>query len=105
MIKTIKEATEDFIKSRLTDGRGYPPKKWFEAGIEFAQRWIPVEKELPPCSDTDILLKGTDDRGIEGIVDIGYMHDSPDNKPKLENFLSLGGVLIKVTHWRPIEYK
>jgi len=77
----------------------------FKSGAEFAQRWISIEEELPPCSDEDLLLKGIDDRNIEGIVDIGYMHDSTDGKPKISNFLSLGGVLIKITHWRPIEYK
>jgi hypothetical protein len=74
----------------------------FCAGAEFAQRWTPVEKELPPCSDIDILIKGIDDEGREGIVDIGYMHESV---PRVENFVSLGGVLREVTHWRYIELK
>lgn len=77
----------------------------FKKGAEFAQRWIPVEEELPPCSYVDILIKGIDDRGIDGIVDIGYMHGSIDGKPSANNFISMAGVLIKVTHWRPIELK
>lgn len=73
--------------------------------IAECQRWIPVDDELPACSDEDILLKGIDDRGVEGIVDIGYMHDTPNGKPHINGFVSLGGVLVKVTHWRLIELK
>jgi hypothetical protein len=72
----------------------------FVAGVEFAQRWISVEDELPPCSDVDILIKGIDYRGKSGIVDIGYMHEST---PRVENFISLSGEILTVTHWRHID--
>jgi len=75
----------------------------FINGAEFAQRWIPIEEELPPCSDDDLLLKGVGHGGIVGIVDIGYMHDSNDGKPHQSNFMSHSGVLIAITHWRPID--
>jgi hypothetical protein len=74
----------------------------FCSGAVFAQRWISVDEELPPCSDIDILIKGIDYRGLEGIVDIGYMHESV---PRIENFISLSGEIYKVTHWRQIELK
>ena len=105
-MKTIEEAAKEYAeKNKKARKSDFITKKDFKAGVNFAQTWIPVEEELPPCSDTDILLKGIDDRGIEGIVDVGYMHDSHDNTPYVENLIGLGGVLIKVTHWRPIEYK
>ena len=77
----------------------------FINGIKFAQRWISVDDELPPCSDEDILIKGVDNRGIEGMCDIGYMHSSPNNIPNKENFIFLSGEIIKVTHWRYLELK
>jgi len=46
-MKTIEEATKDFLEYRRGICTGYPPKEWFKAGVEFAQRWIPVEEELP----------------------------------------------------------
>lgn len=50
-MKTIKEAAMDYCSE--TDGYkfiAHSPFKSFEAGVEFAQRWIPVEEELPEKS-------------------------------------------------------
>lgn len=104
-MKTIEEEAKENCEYIQDSLRQYDKHfvEAFKDGVEFAQRWIPVEEELPPCSDEDLLLKGIDDRGIHGIVDIGYMHDSHDGKSCLSNFMSLGGVLITITHWRPIE--
>lgn len=77
-------------------------KTSFMAGVSWAERFISVEESLPPASDEDLILRGIDDRGCKGIVDIGYMHE-PGNSPN--NFISLGGVLVKVTHWRPIRHR
>ena len=77
----------------------------FKKGVEFAQRWISVDDELPPCSDEDILIKGIDIEGRKDIPDIGYMHSSSNNIPYKENFISLSVEIIKVTHWRPIKLK
>ena len=48
-MKTIEEAAKEFNDSHVN---GHHPQKWvsdiFKAGVEFSQRWIPVEKELPP---------------------------------------------------------
>jgi hypothetical protein len=74
----------------------------YTRGVWFAQRWISVDEELPPVSDEDILIKGIDYRGVEGIVDIGYMHGPGTGK---ENIISLSCEVETVTHWRPIELK
>lgn len=74
----------------------------FLAGAKDVTQWISVEDELPSPSDKDLLLRGIDDRGIKGIVDIGYMHEPGTSA---DNFISLGGVLLKITHWWPIELK
>jgi hypothetical protein len=103
-MKTVKEAARERANNPITVAQGYKLSNYesFIEGVEFAQRWISVEDELPPCSDRDILIKGIDDSGNDGIVDIGYMHESI---PRVENFVSLGGALTKVTHWRQIEIK
>ena len=75
----------------------------FKAGVEFAQRWISVDDELPPCSDEYILIKGIDSDGRENMPDIGYMYSSNENKPSKENFISLSGEITEVTHWRYLE--
>jgi hypothetical protein len=101
-MKTVKEAATDYANEHCINGEWLGTRNTFIDGVQFAQRWISVEDELPPCSDRDILIKGIDDRGHDGIVDIGYMHESI---PRVENFVSLGGILTKVTHWRQIELK
>ncbi len=108
-MKTIEEAAVELSSKEVKNGNDYSHglkvgiEFGFEKGVAFAQQWISVEDELPPCSDEDLLLRGIDDRGISGVVDVGYMHDSADGKPNLSNFISLGGILINITHWRPIE--
>lgn len=63
----------------------------FKAGVEFAQRWIPVEEELPPI-------------GVEVIVKERF------NEYEIYVFNSTRDRLIKcqdncITHWRPINRK
>ena len=50
----IEKAAERFTEERRHKSTGYPPKEWFKAGAEFADkywqektRWIPVEERLP----------------------------------------------------------
>jgi hypothetical protein len=98
-MKTIKQAAQEYAAQERVTRSEYVA---FVAGVEFAQQWIPVKEELPPYPYDDILIKGIDYRGKEGIVDLGYMHGSV---PRIENFISLSGEIYKVTHWRPIELK
>jgi hypothetical protein len=98
-MKTLKEAATEYAARERATRSEYGA---FIAGVEFAQRWISVKDELPPCSDEDILIKGIDYRGHEGVVDIGYMHEKT---PRVENFISLSGEVLEVTHWRKIELK
>ncbi|MDR0754153.1 MAG: DUF551 domain-containing protein [Prevotellaceae bacterium] len=102
-MKTIEEAAHEYFREGQL---GFKPaantEAAFIAGVKFAQRWISVKEELPPCSDEDILIKGIDYRGHKGVVDIGYMHEKTQ---RVENFISLSGEVLEVTHWRPIELK
>ena len=104
-MKSIEQAAEDYANSLEYNDYTIETEAAFKAGVEFAQQWISVDDELPPCSDEDILIKGIDSDGRENMPDIGYMHSSNDNKPSKENFISLSGEIIEVTHWRPINIK
>ena len=68
----------------------------FINGVEFAQRWIPVDEELPPNRET-VLIK--------------YLKDGKEKKScgqivldSIEIYWQSGSwTQIPVTHWRPIE--
>ena len=69
----------------------------FKAGVEFAQRWISVEEELP--INQDIVFVKTD---LECIT-TAYLHGEKSG------FITYGEDAYiefgNVTHWRPIELK
>ncbi len=98
-MKTIEEATKDFLEYRRGICTGYPPKEWFKAGVEFAQRWIPVGEELPE----DIETKRREN--IPCIVSNGQTktiaHRRYSHLTKKWNW----NIMMDVTHWRPIEIK
>ena len=104
-MKDLEDLALDYVNSTSITFPEEAVKKAFKKGVEFAQRWISVDDELPPCSDEDILIKGIDFEGRKDMPDIGYMHSSANNIPYKENFISLSGEIMEVTHWRPIELK
>ena len=61
----------------------------FIAGIEFAQRWISVEDELPKIGDHILIKLKRDKLKIWGIF-------NEDDRILVSNY---------ATHWRPIELK
>lgn len=67
----------------------------FINGAEFAQRWIPVEEELPPI-DIDVILKYR--YSNRTYYWVGTIHTIE----RLEHFLNKH---LLFTHWRPIEYR
>ena len=71
----------------------------FSKGVEFAQRWINVNDELPKQGDL-VLVKYTI---VSGYSDITLLELSDDNTWHCR------GVDFRrpkaITHWRPIEYK
>ncbi len=48
-MKTITSAANDipFFARTMDDGGYYTSEQVFKAGVEFAQRWIPISDELP----------------------------------------------------------
>ena len=95
-MKTIKEAADslEFNKGVIHSNPYLMVTQSFESGVEFAQRWIPIEEELPILHD-DVILKCK-----SGFWDKGFLiHQSGDNM-----FASSSGDLDIVTHWRPISF-
>lgn len=106
-MKSIEEAAKEYAAKRwVNDGRP-ETKTDFIAGVEFAQTWIPVGRELP------------EDNFMEYGLQFGYelLVKCPNNKAYIANrvysedhndfvwrYLD-GGKIYCVTHWRPIELK
>lgn len=63
----------------------------FKAGVEFAQRWIPVEEESPAEYDYVLAKSSVGDVYVASFSD-GTFHTGMPHK-------------VNITHWRPIEYK
>jgi len=93
-MKTIEEAaTQSYIHEVMIGGCNAGStfgKEMFKNGVEFAQRWISVEEEIPERFEP-ILLKN------EYGIFIGHFDgdDWINNEGEFEN----------VTNWRPIEIK
>jgi hypothetical protein len=99
-MKTIEEAAEDYAQRTDKENAEWVMKD-FLAGVEFAQRWISVEEELPPQERSNgeserVFVK--DEDGHRGFC--RYNHKSR----KWTNG-SLYGDWMGVTHWRYIELK
>ena len=103
-MKTIEEAAIEYAKIEYEDLYYNDSDedsidvditiKDFKAGVEFAQRWIPVEEELPE-KYTPVLA-----------------YDTYPTKCYVVKYDSVFGFMtnhfnqcVKVTHWRPIELK
>ena len=92
-MKTIEEAAENWA-SKCTQKAGAERTKRvvaFTAGIAFAQRWIPVEEELP--AKTGYYLVRFKNK-------LGFYEWDKD-------FFCNGSFSYRngITHWRPIELK
>lgn len=88
-MKTIVQGAEEWLSWHSSCET--TEKDIFKAGAEFAQRWIPIEEELPEIKDETykILIKNDS-------VDIMFITRYTDIE--LLRSKELG-----VTHWRPIE--
>lgn len=99
-MKTIEEQAKEYglkvyqvwdssvIATRAEDG--------FKAGAKAAQRWIPVEEELPERFTT-ILIKRSRPFHLYPIT--GFLGSKENNFYSNES----ANILQNVTHWRPIE--
>ena len=72
----------------------------FEAGVQFAQRWIPVEEELPEIGEKVITKMTKDKRTSYGIA-TRIREEWGINSHWIDHTFSN----MTITHWRPIELK
>jgi len=98
-MKTIKEAAEEyagFNKIGIVNDR----IRAFKAGVEFAQRWISVEDELPEIKKEryQIFIKRAFKIDPYEVFSINTLIKSKENLIEIFSEFS-------VTHWRPIELK
>ena len=88
-MKTIEEAAKDFNDSHVN---GHHPQTWvsdiFKAGVDFAQRWISIDEELPPVSQQVIVKLKNDWHTCTWLLGDGTFAYN-----------------VKPTHWRPINLK
>jgi len=91
-MKTIDQFIEELKKSPVyKSGDDYLVK----GSIEFAQRWIPFEEELPEINSRILLMNN------KGNIDIRTIKSHSFRNGKLEIFFSRGYAI----YWRPIELK
>jgi len=94
-MKTIEKAADEYIPKNW-DSLGKIADDAFKAGVEFAQRWISVDEELPEinnCNSSKNVLVKTKD----GDVLIGYLY--------INGWFANSQYPCEITHWRPIELK
>lgn len=93
-MKTIEAAAKDFNDSHVN---GHHPQKWvsdiFKAGVEFAQRWIPVEEELPPIGIPVVCKYEVFDKEY-------YWAGTFYTEERMVHFVKKH---LMITHWRLIE--
>ncbi|MHB8871730.1 MAG: hypothetical protein ACYC5G_04720 [Candidatus Doudnabacteria bacterium] len=109
-METINEAlNKAFIKS----GENAYFGSGFYSGVEFSQRWIPVEEELPELTDGAtnnavnvkfITIHG-DTMKCTAVLEPITRHSGSDSPVDLRWYVypSIGHELKTVTHWRPME--
>ena len=98
-MKTIEEALNiayDECKSNAYFGNG------FKKGVEFAQRWIPIEEELPEVGE--IVLVKTKINKVT-TCEMYIPKDYLDNILGEKEWAASYNFKQAITHWRPIELK
>ena len=105
-MKTIEEEALDYAEETkdTTNGMFYSDcKDAFKAGIEFAQRWIPVEKTLPSVKngfiDEDVLVCVKNKNKEDGILLFDISSFDGETWSKRHHTWE------KIIGWRAIELK
>jgi hypothetical protein len=96
-MKTKKEAALEYAGCKegdLLPDEAQEKVRAFEAGIQFAEEWIPVEQELPERMKT-VFVKGQIAGKKEHFV-TGKFYKA--------GFGASVSYLVKPTHWRPINH-
>ena len=98
-MKTIKEAAVDYAEETkdTSNGMFYADcQDSFKSGVQFAQRWIPVEEELPETNEFCESKKCIVKNATYNCVDIARYYSNT-------NMWYFDSTDFIVTHWRPID--
>lgn len=96
-MKTIKTFKKEII-SRNSDSSIFIGNLVDEI-LEFAERFIPIEEELPPLNEY-VLFKYSEGEYCVGCLNVYGYYCSPYN-PNENDHASIH-LLSEVTHWRPL---
>ena len=106
-MKTIEEAAKEY--GRATGDNPDKPINagygGFMAGVEFAQRWIPVEEELPQKMQTEPTVSKVVQVKSKNFKEpfcafYDHLHNIWIPYPFGSN-----SQILRITHWRPTEIK
>ena len=109
-MKTINDAAKEYAIQREVDAEElkYIGKyqQSFKAGVEFAQRWISVEEELPPIGEM-VLTKMEKRHGDTWVQHYYSTATRLENQGEWQdvNWVDHSMSFGHITHWRPIELK
>ena len=87
-MKTIKEAAHEYFRKAQLHLAPAGSEYGFVAGVEFAQRWISIDEELPPVSQQVIVKLKNNWHACTWLLGDGTFAYN-----------------IKPTHWRYIDLK
>lgn len=90
-MKTISDKAIELYPLRNIGGVAEFQQSAFKKGAEFAQRWIPVEEELPEQGE-EVLVKDFGDCITVGYCSYNFWNVDTDSVD-----------YSNITHWRPIE--
>ena len=100
-MKTVK-AAEFYADSAWVPSKAVKilVKTAFEAGAEFAQRWIPVEEELPETGEYVAI------RCVSPTEQVFYMYQCRTGKQNSDGseHWSFIPERVKVTHWKRLDF-
>lgn len=103
-MKTVEQASMDYAKLcdplNQTLEKQADIRQGFKAGVEFAQRWIHVEKELPQTGEL-VQIKFVE---LHGEKRVRFDHDEVIEEDG-NKFFSIEQCMVRVICWRPIDIK
>ena len=104
-MKTIEEAIIEYSENADIDEETYIADVYdgFKAGVEFAQRWIPVEEELPEVGAM-VLTKMEKRHGDTWVQNYYSTATRLENQGEWQtvNWVDHSISFGHITHWRPI---
>lgn len=107
---TIKEAAESTIPEAFDPEEIVPARvgylvelerRGFSFGVAWAERWIPVEEELPPANEMIFVKRQNGDDESDCDYGVAYVEENRDWNIRMY----LGHDYDLPTHWRPIKHK